>query len=1631
MRSEPEPNTNTKHEPTEAEVIGAFSDTTPTEAEIEHAFTGEPESTPASADSDDFAATKKKNLHDVLFSAATAILISIIGGAMYSLLTFGNLSGVISLFSGETEAKIISIAPTELENGILKNDSHLIIKTENASIEKLKNILVLDPAIDYDLKETKPGTEYELTPTSALADNTVFNLNSVSGSVFAYKWAFQTKKALSVSKIYPANGASYVSENSAIEFNFSYPDVSGVEEHFQISPSVSGSFAKTARGWRFSPSSPLAANTTYEITITSGLTYGEETMQEDFHSSFSTFARAVSSSDARDRYITLDKISTFHESDTPVLVVNQSEYNSAERISVEKLYSADDFIRHLKGENVSGESLGDKTFRKLESSNYTKTIVLDDTLPTGYYILRIKSADGANLLTASVQVNNLNAYAFESERDLIFWVAEGESLKSGAKINFKNHDYYTDGDGLLRLENFSDFSADLDYAKIGEDDQPLIIGLSNFKNDLYPSGFVYTDRPLYKPTDTIKIWGYAPLQFFADAPDLSKFSLTLTSYQSGETITLFKHSVTLNSDGTFSVELNLDNFKDLSYGGLNLVYNDSVIASRYITIEDYTLENYTYEFITSKNYVLSGEDYVFSVKVSHVTGFPAANKDLVVTYNKHDYYSTTNSYGEATFTLPTDATLSSPSASYILDSRSIEVNSAGAEYNKYSTYSTVYILRSNLSISATQDATQKTLDFTAKNLDVSRDINIVWGNYNLLASSSYSGPATITVYEHKTTRTITGYYYNNYTKENTPNYHYTTTDSAISSSAITFENGKFSYSYSEDYQPSTEDTYYSYSVQISTTDSLGRPAYSSDTYYHRGSFLGSDGYGAYGSNSAVLSHYDWTNALNDAGLSSEYYYYRFGFRNVNGSSHYNLNDAFSLGLYDASGESVENTGSVLAIGYKERIVSASVSNNNTFDFSFDYNLYPGAKFVGAYFKDGRFYRIAPSYYDYDDANATLTVAIETDKTSYAPGDHVKAKLTITYPDGSRAGSGKVNLSVVNDAVFNAGEDSANLLSSIYANKAYKGYSMSTYRDYELTTGGGLGAGGDGGRSNFGDTIFFGEKSFENGEVEFEFDLNDSITSFRLTALAIRPADVIAAGVGTQKISSFLPLSISTISPKKVKSTDDLVLNATALVAGSDAIHYTFEIKDTSLYLEASGARGETVYGNLGKLSVGDYTARIAARDDSGNEDAMEFPITILETAQEVAIKQTLSLAETKTLTPAKNPIIVEFYSGEAKKYLDYLDKIERNLTERLDTQIAYYKAQALRTKLYQETGLTKAPDFSAYLTDAGALKPLANASGDYILTALANCYAADYFDLSATSFQVEIGDDTTTALEKYLVLASFREPILLELNALNSADLNSIERTLLGLSYALLGDYDSAKAQYQAITYSADNADLYALLSTMVDKTNATALIDQASADAPSSDYLYFAFISFFNNNEASLVKQETIDIARSEGTEHLTLNGLTVAKRVYSSADLATLNFRVGSADLYATYYYQGRISEATDVASDLAIRLEGSANLGSTVDLVVNISALQGENRNGELNVALPTGLKFSATFSGSDGLYLVRNNNEYVKLSLNQKYHGNEIHIPLYVATPGNFELEPVIFIHDGTYHLSNNLNITLNK
>ena len=81
----------------------------------------------------------------------------------------------------------------------------------------------------------------------------------------------------------------------------------------------------------------------------------------------------------------------------------------------------------------------------------------------------------------------------------------------------------------------------------------------------------------------------------------------------------------------------------------------------------------------------------------------------------------------------------------------------------------------------------------------------------------------------------------------------------------------------------------------------------------------------------------------------------------------------------------------------------------------------------------------------------VDVEITADKEKYYPGDEVT--LTVKTTNNGKPVKSFVNVSVVNEAVFQVTEDITSILEEVYANKSYPVYTYSTFKDDIMNSSG--------------------------------------------------------------------------------------------------------------------------------------------------------------------------------------------------------------------------------------------------------------------------------------------------------------------------------------------------------------------------------------------------------------------------------------------------------------------------------------------------------------------------------------------------------------------------------------------------
>ena len=235
-----------------------------------------------------------------------------------------------------------------------------------------------------------------------------------------------------------------------------------------------------------------------------------------------------------------------------------------------------------------------------------------------------------------------------------------------------------------------------------------------------------------------------------------------------------------------------------------------------------------------------------------------------------------------------------------------------------------------------------------------------------------------------------------------------------------------------------------------------------------------------------------------------------------------------------------------------------------------------------------------------------------------------------------------------------------------------------------------------------------------------------------------------------------------LGPRNVKTTDDLVLNATSIAEENYNVKYEFTIKELNKTLTTEANTNSIATVNFGKIPFGTYHAIIKAQYGE-YEDGIEYQFNIIESAQEVKEKQTIKIQDKTQIEPTKNPIVLEIYNKDMANYVRYIEFIERTLNERLDTQIAYNQMQKIKNIYYNTQNSINNIQIEDYINENG-FKILRNSESDLVLTALISKYANNYYSEDASN---RINTDTnlsnTNIFEMYLLAAANKEPGLNDL----------------------------------------------------------------------------------------------------------------------------------------------------------------------------------------------------------------------------------------------------------------------------
>ncbi|MBI5654245.1 Ig-like domain-containing protein [Candidatus Uhrbacteria bacterium] len=1363
----------------------------------------------------------------------------------------------------------------------------MVSSTVPVTTAELVQHLRIVPAAD-DPDAVKPGNVkvvetskgiFNVTPDVVLTPGKVYRVvidtavKKADGTLTAhdFAWAVQTKSVFRVMTSVPADRSSSVPINTGIEFGMSFDGWTDPTPFFVIEPATAGRFEVHGRSLTFVPLQPLQYGQVYTVTLKKGLNVKDtdNRLAEDFVISFETMAKPKPgeepgrkpylspTQDMNDELPGHDALIPVYwngeATSTPVTITGYAlELDQARQYLVERSKIPDFAIVTLSKDELYAKYTTGKSFTVSgnieQNSYYGYNIRLPGGLTAGHYLLKFETA-GADPSWTFFSSTNLVSYSIADKTNLAVWAVNAETRRPLTDLPVSSDDAQakTGSDGIAKLPTPQVLTAtSSDYAtsaivtlgtgqlssliRVQKQYQPYdyfdrYIQVGNM-NDQTVS-FLYPDRPLYRTTDGLKAYGMA-----RDRVSKQPVSgnLTLELARGGYYFDFFTGTpkiyqrIDLKTDdqGFFQTDLSWKTMQAGTYR-INLKRDGQTIASRNFEIRDFVKPAYTLEVVVSKKQIFAGDDISGEVRAKFYSGAPVSNLNLSlnssgVTNDSLDLK--TDDDGRATFTIKTSADNCDAYARYAYCNSTrtswITVRPTDAEEAQVEAAETVSVWRSHVSLDVTRKIKDRQVDieFIARKVDLT---NVGNSGSNVLGEAQRNAKITGKIRERSWVQVFqeTGYDY--VQKTSYPIYRYELRERDVSDINVTTdESGKASLRFT------MTSTTVSYQLVAETKDENGLRDFAT-TYFSAGWWDYSDS--APGSDEEIS-----LKPLRDDPQKSDYA----------------AGETVGVGLFKGSDPMpTADTPVYLFVRSHLGIKELAVGQKSTYSFVFDEDSLPNTTVRGITFvKNGFVMRDFTA--SFDAASRELTVNITPDQEVYAPQGKAKLHVSLKTKDGSPAKGARIDLALVDEAVFAAAQNSIeeNPLGDIYS-WVSDGVIFDRISQYEnkleAAALGGAERGGGGGeqvRRDFKDTAGFAMVTADdNGQADVTFDLPDNLTSWRATAVAATPG--LYAGVGRTQIRVTKPVFVEVTVPSNLLTADKPVMKLRAYGTGLK----TGESVDFSIDAPTLGLKNESVKGTVGQaayvavdtLPAGNHAMVIRVKGANGT-DALEKKINV---AASHFLRNDLAQVD---LGPGvalpdigdSREVELRFLPKTRAQYLDRVRQLTWNWSQRFESRLAARLAKALLKDYFGESVEDQSEPLTKYQRPDGGIAILPYASDDAELTSKVAAVAPDLFDRQGLE-QYLIGylqKDGVTREEQIRALsglAALGAPVLQQLQ--DMAVLPDLSwREKLGVMRGLnaIGDKQGAKVLLDNLLAQAKEED--GLLSVRIadDKRSVT----EATAEA-------------------------------------------------------------------------------------------------------------------------------------------------------------------------------------------------------
>jgi len=1389
-------------------------------------------------------------MKDKLFSFFSKNPVLIVSAVAVVLLTATVIAAALGLFGGEgKEAPDTSVMTDNVvyaddmsfmdsDIKISAKDSDTIGVSPTSSFRLLFGKTPDEKALSASLS-VEPEQAYDLKKVSDKEYSVVFEKPLASDSVYSFvindkntgekqSWSFQTKKSLSVARTLPRDKSARVPVNSGIEITFNHQDIENAEKNFSISPEVKGRFEWHDKTLVFVPEK-LEQGTIYTVTLKKGIGIkgSSEKLAEDLTFRFQT--EMSGNADSKLYYSFSDNLYSFTSKETPALSIYADEKLDDTDVAV-NLYSYnghEDFLKELKqlssapywavseNKGIHDESKMQKSatvtahIYRQQSNYWSNTyLVLPSTLPEGYYLVSAE-VDGSKYYT-QLQINNTSVYIMTTEQKSIAWLndsATGQPLEGAEFMMDGGKPVTADGSGMAVIDApLPDKEASCTFFLVRPKSGPVYVArvLNNTYQPYYDYNnntditdtywrYLYLDKDMFLPEDTINIWGVLKPRDGSSAGNDAILELIRYTYYGGENdaSVLSSQNVKISPNGTFTGSLKISGFNPGSYE-VRVRIGDKLMITRYIQVMDYTKPVYKLEINSDRKFISLGEKINYSILSSFYEGTPVSDMKLSYTADIYGGDSaegklTCDGSGVSKLTLqPSTSEKSWRPYTYDLTVRNDE---AGEQQVVESNGVAVFPRDTMVKIGSDNKDGKCTFTFETNRIDLSR-LKTAGEEANVYDEDNYRGaavdmPLTAKLYKRHYESKKTGDYYDYINKVRRDIYSYYEVTNLVQDYSFATVDGK--YEINCDFKDNCQ-----YIFEVSGKDSKGRDIF--EKIYEYG--WGWDYYNEYNNSTySIVGNDSYQTYKQDETVPVEV--------------RYNEKQPF-----DGSNRKY------LFVRLQNGIIDYKVSEEPLYSFSFDKKFIPNMYVKAVCFDGTNIYDAGLQQYLYDSSEKSLDISVKPykgyykpgDKEYYRPGDTVKLAFEVKDLKGVPCAA-ELNVSVVDEAFFTLSPQFVDTLSSLY-NPAVSSGLIADYFSYTPLEKSNppmaeMGEGGDEYvRKDFRDSALFRTVTTDSsGKAEVSFKMPDNLTSWRITYQAV--TNDLMAGNGQTNISTKLPFFVDTVFNKNFITGDNpsIQLNAYGIeLPENGKINYEVTLTDANgvkkTYKAAEIGHVPTLL-PLGELDAGEYTLTVKAACGK-LQDAVERTFRVSDSLLETCKVDYKTLADGAVLTNgAKGLTSLVFYGEDSSLLYDGLQSLYWSWGQRLDQKLAgQVAAKLLKNYFGEETYADDAFDISQYQTEDGGLALLTYDSSNPALSAKLCSLAADGIDRNALAsyfYSLLANKDTMPedAAYAYWGLAALKEPVLLDIRALLASDGISPEiKLILGNALAEIGDFQGARNIY-------------------------------------------------------------------------------------------------------------------------------------------------------------------------------------------------------------------------------------------